>query len=142
MIMKRYRFLDDLTSDVMFEAYGNTLEELLENAALAMFSVICDIKRVKPFKSMEVKVSSKDEKSLLYDWLSNLLTESEIEGLFLNKFNIHKIERNDKLHLYATVEGEDASPKKGETVVKGVAYYGLELEKTKSGYRAQVALDI
>ena len=138
----KYKFLDDLTSDVMFEAYGKTLEEVLENAALAMFSVVCDTKRVKPLKSMNVEVSSTDEKALLYDWLSKLLTDSEIEELFLGKFDIHKIERNDNLHLYATASGEDISPEKGETVVKGVTYYGLELEKTKSGYRAQVALDI
>lgn len=138
----RYKFLDDLTSDVMFEAYGKTLEEVLENAALAMFSVVCNTKRVRPLKSMNVEVSSQDEKSLLYDWLSKLLTDSEIEGLFLSKFNIHKIERDGDLHLYATASGEDVSPEKGETVVKGVTYYGFELEKTKSGYRAQVALDI
>ncbi|HID94084.1 MAG TPA: archease [bacterium (Candidatus Stahlbacteria)] len=138
----RYKFLDDLTSDVMFEAYGETLEEVLENAALAMFSVVCDIKRVRPLRSMRVEVSSKDEKSLLHNWLSKLLTDSEIEGLFLSKFNIHKIERNDNLHLYATASGEEASPEKGGTVVKGVTYYGLKLEKIRSGYRAQVALDI
>jgi len=138
----KYKFLDDLTSDVMFEAYGETLEEVLENAALAMFSVVCDTKRVRPLKSMKVKVSSTDEKSLLYDWLSTLLTDSEIQELFLSQFDIHKIERNDELHLYATASGEDISPEKGETVVKGVTYYGLALEKTKSGYRAQVALDI
>jgi SHS2 domain-containing protein len=138
----KYKFLDDLTSDVMFEAYGKTLEEALENAALAMFSVVCDIKRITSLKSMKVEVSSTDEKSLLYDWLSVLLTDSEIQGLFLSKFEIHKIERNDELRLYATASGENISPEKGETVVKGVTYYGLELERTKSGYRAQVALDI
>lgn len=138
----KYKFLDDLTSDVMFEAYGETLQEVLENAALAMFSVVCDTKQVRPLKSMNVEVRSENEKSLLYDWLSKLLTDSEIQGLFLSKFEIHKIERNEALHLHATASGEDISPEKGETVVKGVTYYGLELERTKAGYRAQVALDI
>ena len=44
----KYRFIDKLKSDVMFEAYGKNLKGLFENAALALFSVICDIKKVKP----------------------------------------------------------------------------------------------
>ena len=46
--MQKYKFLDDITSDVMFEAYGKDLKELFENAAEALFSVICKIKKVKP----------------------------------------------------------------------------------------------
>ena len=35
----KYKFIDSLTSDVMFEAYGKTFKELFENAALALFSI-------------------------------------------------------------------------------------------------------
>ena len=38
--MKKYKFIEGLTSDVMFEAYGKDLKELFSNAAEAMFSVI------------------------------------------------------------------------------------------------------
>ncbi|MCK4353244.1 archease [candidate division WOR-3 bacterium] len=138
----KYKFLEDLTSDVMFEAYGRSLEELLENSALAMFSVVCDIKKVRALKSIKIEISSPDEQSLLHTWLSELLTQSEINCMFLSKFKVKRIETIDGLHLFGTASGEDMSPKLGETVVKGVTYYGFKLEKTDSGYKAQVALDI
>ena len=139
---KHYNFLDDLTSDVMFEAFGKTLEEVLEASAEGMFSVICDIEKIKPEESLGIEVSAEDEKKLLYEFLSTLLTESEIEGLFLSRFKIKTINKNNRLIATAEAYGEKISPGKGGTVVKGVTYYGLELEKTKKGYRAQVAMDI
>jgi len=138
----KYKFLEDLTSDVLFEAYGKTFEELLENVALAMFSVICDINQVKPLKSIKIEITSQDERTLLYDWLNELLLQSEIKGMFLSKFKVQKVEHLKGLHLLAIVFGEDISPDKGRTVVKGVPYYGFELKRAKSGYKAKVALDI
>jgi SHS2 domain-containing protein len=139
---KSFNFLDDLTSDVMFEAFGNTLEEVFEASAEGMFSVICDIKKVRPEKSLAIEVSAEDEKKLLYEFLSTLLTESEIAGLFLSRFRITYIKEGNTLKIKAEASGERISPEKGGTVVKGVTYYGFELEKTKKGYRAQVAMDI
>jgi SHS2 domain-containing protein len=139
---KSYHFLDDLTSDVMFEAFGKTLEEVFKATAEGMFSVICDIEKIKPEESMVIEASAEDEKKLLYEFLSTLLTESEIEGLFLSRFKIKTFSKNNRLIVTAEASGERISPEKGGTVVKGVTYYGLMLEKTKKGYRAQVAMDI
>ncbi|MDI6840113.1 MAG: archease [bacterium] len=144
----KYKFIEDLTSDVMFEAYGKTLKELLENAATAMFSVICDIKRVKPLKSVNIELVSQDEQKLLYNWLAELLTQSEINSIFLSKFKVKKIvrrilwKRENGLHLFGVVSGNDMKPEMGRTVVKGVTYYKFKLEKTASGYKGRVALDI
>ncbi|MEK6922189.1 MAG: archease, partial [Nanoarchaeota archaeon] len=44
--MKKYNFFDH-TADVMFEAYGKTLNELFENAALATQETQVDLKDVK-----------------------------------------------------------------------------------------------
>ena len=139
---KNYRFLDDLTSDVMFEAFGNALEEVFTSSAEGMFSVICDIERIHPEKSLTITVTAEDEKELLYEYLSTLLTESEIHGLFLSTFRIKKLTHGPELSLTGEASGERISPGKGGTVVKGVTYYGLMLEKTNKGYRVQVAMDI
>lgn len=140
---KRYNFIEDLTSDVMFEAFGQTLEQVLEASAEAMFAVICDIKKVEPQKPLIVEVSATDEKRLLYEFLSTLLTDSEINGLFLSRFKVKNIHvQDDGFAMKAEAFGERMSPEKGGTVVKGVTYYGLMLEKTGEHYRAQVAMDI
>ena len=48
--MQKYKFIDDLTSDVLFEAYGKDLKELYANAAEAMFSIICQTEKVEAKK--------------------------------------------------------------------------------------------
>ena len=54
----KYRFIDDLTSDVMFEAYGKDLRELFENAAEALFSVICQVGEVQRVGQVHFQVQA------------------------------------------------------------------------------------
>lgn len=123
----------------MFEAYGKDLKEVFENSALAMFSVICNLKKVKGLKVVDVSVKGKDAADLLYKWLSELVALVDTEAMFFSKFEILEI---DERRLKAKVHGEDVSPEKGETVVKAVLYYGFKLEKREKGYVARVGCDI
>lgn len=141
----RYRFLDKITSDVMFEAYGKNLEELFENAAYAMFSVISDIKRISLIKKIKIEVSSDSYEGLLTKWLSELLVQSEIKEMFFANFNVKINKKKPSSQFYNLMgyaEGEPYSVEKSGTLVKGITYYGLEIKKTKSGYKARIALDI
>lgn len=135
----KYKFIDDLTSDVMFEAYGRDLKEVFENAAEAMMSVICQIDRIGDKVRKEMEVTGDDAKDLLLNWLQELIARVDIEGLFFSKFEITEI---SPTRLNAVVHGEEADPAKGETVVKAVTYYNFSLEKTEKGYKARVSLDI
>ena len=138
-ILMKYRIVDDLTSDVMFEAYGKDLKEVFENSAYALFSVVCQVKKVKPLKAVKVEVKADNESELLYKWLSMLIALVDTKAMFFSKFDIVKI---DSKHLTAKAYGEPATPSKGETVVKAVLYYGFKLEKTPKGYVARVGCDI
>lgn len=135
----KYKILDEITSDVMFEVYGRNEKELFENAAEALFSVICEIKEVKPKTCIEVKVRGKDLKDLLYNWLQQLIGLVDVEEMFFSKFNIEDIS-NTK--ILAECYGEPISPEKSGTVVKAVTYYAFNLERTKKGYKAIVSVDI
>ncbi len=135
----KYRFIEDLTSDVMFEAYGKGLKELFENSAEAMMSVICQIGRVGSPEKREVELTGEDEKELLLNWLQELIALVDTEGMFFSRFDIREISPKS---LKAAVYGEEADPGKGETVVKAVTYYNFLLEKRSKGYRARVSLDI
>ena len=135
----KYRIVDDLTSDVMFEAHGKSLNEVFENSALAMFSVICNVKKVKPEKSVAVEVKGENAQDLLYKWLSRLVALVDTKGMFFSKFEVLEI---GETRMKAKVYGEPATPAKGETVVKAVLYYGFKLEKTPRGYVARVGCDI
>ena len=135
----KFKFVDDLTSDVMFEAFGRDLKEVFQNSAEAMMSVMCQIDRVEQKESREVHVKGRDEKDLLLNWLQELIAMVDTEGMFFSKFVIQEISPSE---LKAMVYGEDSDPAKGETLVKAVTYYKFSLEKTGEGYKASVSLDI
>ena len=137
----KYQFLDDLTSDVLFEAYGKSLEKLFENSAEALFSVICKIEKVEPKQKVEFEFSGSDLEQTLFNFLSRLIVESEINELFLSKFDV-SIEKSGKgYNGKLTAWGEPISQKKGGTVVKAITYYKFKVEKNKI-YRASVSCDI
>ena len=135
----KYEFIDDLTSDVLFYAYGKNLEEVFENSALAMFTIICDVEKVKQEHKVKVEVKGKDESSLLHNWLQELIALVDTEECFFSSFKI--IEISDK-SLKAEIFGETISQEKGNTVVKAVTNYKFNLEKSKEGYKSSVSLDI
>lgn len=135
----KYKFLDDLTSDVLFEAYGKDLKEVFENSALAMSTIICDVKRVTKKNKILIEIQGKDEKDLLYKWLQDLIAQVDIEEMFFSKFNILDISSKK---LKAEVFGEPITKEKGETLVKAVTNYKFNLEKIEKGYKSTISLDI
>lgn len=138
---KKYRILDDLTSDVLFEAYGKNPEELFSNAAEGLMSIICKVDRVEPKEIREVELEGEDLEGLLFNWLQELILMVDIEEMFFSKFEIERIEE-DGSELKARIYGEPISPDKGETVVKALTYYKFKLEKTEDRYKATISVDI
>jgi len=135
----KFKFIEDLTSDVMFEAYGKDLKELFENSAIALFSVICKIDKVKASKEVLVNVKGGNSEELLINWLQKLIALVDINEMFFSKFEI--IEISDS-KLKAKVYGEKINVSKGKTVVKAITYYKFKLEKVKDKYIARVSCDI
>ena len=135
----KYKFLDDLTSDVLFEAYGKDLKEVFENSALAMFTIICDMKKIEEQSKITIEVKGKDKLDLLYNWLQELIARVDTEEMFFSHFNILEISEKS---LKAEIYGESITPEKGETLVKAVTNYKFNLEKTEKGYRSTISLDI
>ena len=84
---KKYEYLEH-TADIKFQAYGDTLEEVFENAALAMFNVIIDTEKVSGETEREVLLTSPDLESLLVDWLSELLYLFEVDEVVFWKFQL------------------------------------------------------
>ena len=84
--MKKYKFLDDITSDVMFEAYGKDLKELFENAAEALCSVICKIDQVKAKDTEEFVIKADNLDDLMINWLQALIAIVDTEEKFFSKY--------------------------------------------------------
>lgn len=134
-----FKFVDQITSDVMFEAYGRDKQELFVHAALAVANVLCKVDQVKPRIEKEIRVEADSLDDLLVNWLHAIISRADIDEMFFSKFTI--IELSDT-HLRAFVYGEPISAKKGNTVVKAVTYYGFKLQKTTDGWMCRVSLDI
>ncbi len=135
----KYKFIKDLTSDVMFEAYGKTEKELFKNSAEALMSVICNLNKVKPKEKREIEIKANDMKELMFKWLQELIVMVDTEEMFFSKFNIDKINKN---MIKARVYGETISREKGKTLVKAVTYHKFDVSKDKKGYKSTVVLDI
>jgi SHS2 domain-containing protein len=138
----KYRYLKDLTSDVMFEAFGKDEGELFENAAEAVFGVVAKIDKVGHTQKLELEFRGEDLRNTIYHFLNNLLAEAEIAEMFLSKFEVEMKKENGGYKGKVTAWGEPISPEKGETVVKAVTLYKLSAEKTNEGFRAVVVCDI
>lgn len=141
---KKYEYLEH-TADIKFLAYGDTLEEVFENAALAMFNVIIDTEKVSGETAKEVSLKSPDLESLLVDWLSELLYLFEVDEIVFWKFRVEEIKEEEEWYsIKALASGEGYYPESHpfETEIKAVTYNQLKLEKTDEGWRAQVVVDI
>tara|TARA_Y100000310_G_scaffold272474_1_gene287438 strand:- start:4698 stop:5117 length:420 start_codon:yes stop_codon:yes gene_type:complete len=138
----KYKFLDH-TADVLFEAYGKTLEELFINAALAVQEIQVDIRTVKP--KITKKISLKESKLdlLLFEFLQELIFLKDSEQLFFSNFKV-KITKNRKYSLEATCKGERLNLERHKLGVdtKAITFHEFELKELKSGYKARVIVDI
>jgi len=134
--------LDITTADVCFLAYGKDLNELFENSASAMFEVMVNTKQIKPEIKRTVEVKAEDRKSLLFDWLNELLVFYGSENLVFSEFKVKLNEKENKLMAYCY--GEKINPKKHDlrTEVKAATYHQMKIEKVNGKWKAQVIVDI
>jgi len=142
--MKKYEFIEH-TADVGVRVYGKTLEEAFENAALAMFEVMTDIKTIDPKEEHIVEIKAEDETHLLYTWLEALLIKFDVDGKLFSTFKINEIKRSEnQVFLTATVWGETYNQNKhpSRTEVKSITYHRMEIFQKKRKTYVKFILDI
>lgn len=141
--LKKYEYLDH-TADAKFLAYGKTLEEAFENAALAMFNVMINTNTISHGLSHDINLVAEDIDGLLFDWLSEFLFLMDAENLIFGDFEVHSIVPKDgKFHLAATVYGEpiDLSRHVFDTEVKAATYNDMQVKKLADGWSLQATVD-
>ncbi len=137
-----YRFFDH-TADIAFEAYGDSLNQLFEHAALAVFETMVNLKTVSATKDYRIALSAPDEEQLLFDFLSELVFLKDAEYVVFNQFRV-AITRKEEMSLTAVARGESIDPRKHElrVDVKAVTLHKFTLQKKGDAYKAFVILDI
>lgn len=131
--MVKYEFTDH-TADVGMRAYGKSIAEMFENAAIGMFNIISDTKKVSAVGEYKVKLNANSIDDLLIKWLSTLLFLHETNSILFNKFKVNLY--TQKCELSATIFGETYNPKKHpyKTQIKAVTYHTLKIGKINGSF--------
>jgi SHS2 domain-containing protein len=129
------------TADVGLRIVAPDLETLLIEAARGLFSIIvANLDQVRPLQSLEIHVSAGAPDYLLRDWLGELLYVCETQRLLLTQFEVRLTDDG----LQATARGEPLDPARHilANEVKAITYHGLQVKQTKTGWQAEVIVDI
>lgn len=140
----KFEFLEH-TADVYIASYGETISEAFENAAIAMFEVMTDTKKIELKLEDRIAVEAEDEHGLLYNWLEALLVNFDTKNRIYSKFKILSFEKNKRFFsLNSKIWGETFNPKKHlqKVGVKAVTYHRMEIIKNKNGVILEFILDI
>jgi len=137
---QRYRQLDH-TADVAFEIKGNTLKDLFENAAYALYDFMFSKEKVFPEIAMDVEITGIDTEDLLIRWLNELIFISEMDEMVFSEFHIEQLRDN---HIAANVSGERYKPDKhgGCNQVKAATYHNIAIQKDGDGFKTTIVLDV
>ena len=141
--MKRFEWVEH-PSDIGFRAYGRDLAEAFENAALALFEVMVDTKKVEPREEVKVELKAEDEGALLYDWLDRLIYFHDSKNMVMSKFRVTISRIKSGFKLNAQAWGERFDPKKHpeRTAVKAMTYHMMEIKQEKNRCSVQAVVDI
>jgi SHS2 domain-containing protein len=141
-----YRYLEEIaTADVAFEAWGATKEEAFLAAADATLNTM--VEEIATVAPLERRVFSLDAGSLdllLFELLQELVYHKDADRLLLRVRDLRIEETGSGFRLLADASGETIDPGKHPLLadVKAVTLHRLSVEKTPSGWRAVVVLDV
>ncbi len=131
----------DTTGDVGLNVYGKTLENIFQQAAIGLFSLITDIKNMEINATKKIKIRADDYESLLINWLNELVFLFDSEGFIGKRVKI--LELTEK-KLIALIDGDFFDEKKHSkgVLIKAATYHKLKLERKNTGWKATILFDI
>lgn len=129
-----YKFLDH-TADLLFEAYGKSYEEALENSAKALFSVFGT---AKPEKKIVFSCTAHNIEELTVQLLADILAYSDTHEMVFSKFSVAVFDP-DRPAVLIDAWGEHKRPRDS---VKAVTYHEMMVAQDKNGWTIRLLLDV
>ena len=142
--MQKYKFLEDIAiADIAYEAYGKDLNELFENAAMAIFELSAEIKTVESKEKIEFELENEKLDNLLYDFLSEILFLKDSKYMVFKEVKVD-LKEGKPNKLKAVMHGDtiNSNNQHLENDIKAVTMHMFELKKGKDGYTARIVVDI
>jgi len=141
MTEEAFRLLDH-TADTGFQAFGETLPRLFENAARALVAVAMNASQAQPEREFVIRAAGSDLDTLLVNFLSEVLWHIDGERLAPVSFSVESLEEG-QIRCRCAAEPRDDRKHEPRLVVKGVTFHQLSIEQDSSGrWAASVFLDI
>ncbi len=135
-----HKFLLHATG-IKFKAYGDTVEEMFENSALAMFAAMNEEDKIASTKQLKIKVKGKDMESLLYNFLEELISMFNSEKFFLSKIRDIRLDHKT-FKMIAKISGDDAKNYGLNHNVKSVIYKEMSIKKENKKWVAEIVLSV
>lgn len=130
----------DISGDVGLIIRGKSLEEIFENAAIGMFSLMTDPAKIKETEKKEISLKAETYENTLVQWLNELIFLFDTYGYTGKVFNVHI--RGDTFR--AGISGGIFDPERDgqKLLIKAATYHNLSLTKTVDGWEATIIFDI
>ncbi|MFQ5631797.1 MAG: archease [bacterium] len=131
----------DHTGDIGLIVTAESLIELFEHSAFAMFEIIGEMENVQPVQQIGIEVQADDLERLFVRWLSELNFRHITEEMLFCKFKINGFFENK---VTAEIWGETIDPKRHivHTEIKAVTYHHLRVEHKDDAWEAQFIFDM
>lgn len=130
------------TADKGVKVYGRTIEELFENAAYAMFSLMAELCRYQPSQERSMRLEASDTRSLLRIWLAELLYEFEVGRILFVDFEVSAITEGRLLEGKAWGVPFDSEIEWLGPSVKAVTHHDLFVHFRQGQWEAQIIFDV
>ncbi|MBD1997849.1 archease [Leptolyngbya sp. FACHB-541] len=141
-----YEFLEDIaTADIAFHAWGDDLEEVFKSAGDAVINTMIDnLEAIALTETRTFQLENDELDLLLFNFLQEFVYYKDSELLLLRAQQVEIAQKESIYHLSTMTQGErlDRDRHHQRVDVKAVTLHQFQLEKTDSGWRAQVILDI
>ncbi len=140
-----YTFLEGITqADVAFEARGKNEEELIVQAGLALESVQVELSTVRPSINRTLTITASTLDNLLFKFLEELVFLKDTEQLVFCAITPSIRRDANTLILTVTLGGEliNQTTQRLGTDIKAVTLHHYLVEKTSTGWKAIVVIDI
>ncbi|MBI4688322.1 MAG: archease [Nitrospirae bacterium] len=137
--MKKYETID-ISGDAGLRIFGETLEELFENAARGMYELTTDTSQIEDDDKRVIVFDAESYESMLIKWLNELIFFFDTYNFVGKRYDICISEGI----FSAEVRGGYFDPKANEQrlLLKAATYHRLSLKKNDSQWEAEVVFDI
>ncbi|ABR55721.1 protein of unknown function DUF101 [Methanococcus aeolicus Nankai-3] len=143
-----YEYFETM-ADMGIIAKGNTLNEAFSESAKALTNLMVDINTIEKKIKKQFTISSEDEYSLLYDFLTELLILIDSEFSLFCQYDIditvHKNNENEQEYILKCVaygEELDKTKHQPKEEVKAITYHKMEIKNDNNEYNIRFIVDL